>query len=227
MLPNQGVGLPAGGYPKVRYVAETVVVNNVATAQTAGLTIQNQTAAAAGAQQYSPMAPVLEGQGWKTDAVAASQKVEWALQNRPVQGAANPTSVLDFKSQINSGGWTNVATLTSAGAFSVLTKLIIGVTTSGSTFQESGGQTYLDGLTGGLNLRVNEVNALTFAATSLDATLAGNVLMGAKYIEGGEMTPPAAPAADKFRLYADVSGVKTRLMVIFQSGAAQQIAIEP
>ena len=47
------------------------------------------------------------------------------------------------------------------------------------------------------------------------------------YAELDEITAPAAPAADKGRLYLDVSGVKTRLMVIFQSGAAQQIAIEP
>jgi len=47
------------------------------------------------------------------------------------------------------------------------------------------------------------------------------------YIEMNEISAPATPAADKGRLYLDVSGAKTRLMVIFQSGAAQQIAIEP
>ena len=40
-------------------------------------------------------------------------------------------------------------------------------------------------------------------------------------------SPPAAPAASKARLYADTSGGKIRLMVIFPSGAAQQMAIEP
>jgi len=48
------------------------------------------------------------------------------------------------------------------------------------------------------------------------------------YIEGTEMTAPAAPAANKGRLYFEDNGAgKTRLMVIFPSGAAQQIAIEP
>jgi hypothetical protein len=48
------------------------------------------------------------------------------------------------------------------------------------------------------------------------------------YIEGTEMTAPAAPAANKGRLYFEDNGSgKTRLMVIFPSGAAQQIAIEP
>lgn len=40
-------------------------------------------------------------------------------------------------------------------------------------------------------------------------------------------SPPSAPAASIARLYADTSGGKIRLMAIFPSGAAQQIAIEP
>jgi len=40
-------------------------------------------------------------------------------------------------------------------------------------------------------------------------------------------SPPAAPAASIVRLYADTSGGKIRLMALFPSGAAQQIAIEP
>lgn len=48
-----------------------------------------------------------------------------------------------------------------------------------------------------------------------------------EYTDISSMTPPAAPAAGTARLYADTSGAKVRLMVIFPSGAAQQIAIEP
>lgn len=40
-------------------------------------------------------------------------------------------------------------------------------------------------------------------------------------------SPPAAPSASMARLYADTSGGKIRLMAVFPSGAAQQIAIEP
>jgi len=40
-------------------------------------------------------------------------------------------------------------------------------------------------------------------------------------------SPPAAPAASMARLYSDTSGGKIRLMALFPSGAAQQIAIEP
>jgi hypothetical protein len=43
-----------------------------------------------------------------------------------------------------------------------------------------------------------------------------------------EMTAPAAPAADRVRIYAEDNGSgKTRLMVRFATGAAVQIAIEP
>lgn len=40
-------------------------------------------------------------------------------------------------------------------------------------------------------------------------------------------SPPSAPSASMARLYADTSGGKIRIMAIFPSGAAQQIAIEP
>lgn len=53
-------------------------------------------------------------------------------------------------------------------------------------------------------------------------------ILPSDYIEGTEMTPPAAPSANKGRIYFEDNGSgKTRLMVIFPSGAAQQIAIEP
>jgi len=48
------------------------------------------------------------------------------------------------------------------------------------------------------------------------------------YFAGTEQTAPAAPAANGYRIFAQDNGAgKTQLMVIFASGAAQQIAIEP
>jgi hypothetical protein len=48
------------------------------------------------------------------------------------------------------------------------------------------------------------------------------------YCDIGEMTAPAAPAANKARLYVDDNGGgKSRLMVRFPTGAVQQISIEP
>ncbi len=48
------------------------------------------------------------------------------------------------------------------------------------------------------------------------------------FLSGVEQTAPAAPAANGYRIFAqDNGGGKTQLMVIFASGAAQQIAIQP
>lgn len=64
--------------------------------------------------------------------------------------------------------------------------------------------------------------------TGLGLVDLGDSLKIAKYLEGIEMTAPAAPAANGFRLFAEDDGSgKTRLMCIFASGAAQQVAIQP
>lgn len=48
------------------------------------------------------------------------------------------------------------------------------------------------------------------------------------FIEGAEQTAPSAPNPNGYRIFAQDNGAgKTQLMVIFGSGAAQQIAIEP
>lgn len=48
------------------------------------------------------------------------------------------------------------------------------------------------------------------------------------YLQGLEQTAPAAAPANGYRIFAQDNGAgKTQLMVIFSSGAAQQIAIEP
>lgn len=69
--------------------------------------------------------------------------------------------------------------------------------------------------------------------TGLDRIVAGIVKptdgsTGNGCFELGEMTAPAAPAANEVRLYAVDNGAgKTQLMALFSSGAAQQVAIQP
>jgi hypothetical protein len=86
----------------------------VGVTSTDGMVLQNTTAAAAGAQQYSPRLR-LAGQGWKTTATAASQQVDWIIENQPVQGSANPTTNLVISSQVNGGGYSAQLTLQSGG----------------------------------------------------------------------------------------------------------------
>jgi len=55
-----------------------------------------------------------------------------------------------------------------------------------------------------------------------------NIVAQTGYHEMQEMTAPAAPSANRVRIYAEDNGSgKTRLMALFPTGAAQQIAIEP
>jgi hypothetical protein len=55
-----------------------------------------------------------------------------------------------------------------------------------------------------------------------------NIVAQTGYHEMSEMTAPAAPAANRVRIYAVDNGAgKTQLMAQFATGAAVQIAIEP
>lgn len=74
------------------------------------------------------------------------------------------------------------------------------------------------------NLTVRNPNAAF--APIFDTFAQGVAVTG--YIAGAEQTAPAAPAANGYRIFAQDNGAgKTQLMVIFASGAAQQLAIEP
>lgn len=70
-----------------------------------------------------------------------------------------------------------------------------------------------------------------FGALARDAAgikvIAADGTTGA-FLSGVEQTAPSAPASNGYRIFAQDNGAgKTQLMVIFGSGAAQQIAIEP
>ena len=79
-----------------------------------------------------------------------------------------------------------------------------------------------DGNITAANLTASGTLAVTGATTLTGAVTTAN------FIAGAEMTAPAAPAANGYRIFAEDNGAgKTRLMVLFATGAAQQIAIEP
>ena len=79
-------------------------------------------------------------------------------------------------------------------------------------------------LTGTERMRINSSGDVGIATTSPDSRL--DIADGA--LTMAEMVAPGAPAANGAVIYAVDNGAgKTQLMVRFQSGAAQQIAIEP
>lgn len=76
-------------------------------------------------------------------------------------------------------------------------------------------------------LEINSGGKVSLGGSLRDLKLR-NVVGQTGYTELVEMTAPGAGAANTVRLYAEDNGSgKTRLMAIFPSGAAQQIAIEP
>lgn len=79
-----------------------------------GLLLTNTTAAANNAQQISPSIH-WHGLGWKTDATAASQAVDFRAYVLPVQGTANPSGVFTLESSVNGGSYGKGLTYTSGG----------------------------------------------------------------------------------------------------------------
>lgn len=76
-----------------------------------------------------------------------------------------------------------------------------------------------------------QVTALTLNASGVGVFVtspASRLDIGAGAFTMAEMTAPSAPAANGVVIYAEDDGAgKTRLMALFSSGAAQQIAIQP
>lgn len=89
--------------PAVAGVVSSIVTSASNTSKD-GLVLTDSTAATAANQQYSPRIR-LTGQGWKTTATAASQAVDWIIENQPTQDAATPGTTLAILGQENAGGY--------------------------------------------------------------------------------------------------------------------------
>lgn len=97
--------------------AQSVQRDSIGTTSTDASVLLNTTAAAAGAQQYSPRVR-WRGNGWKTNATAASQTVDFAAEVRPVQGTANPTGNWFLMASINGGAYADVLQVSNIGVLS-------------------------------------------------------------------------------------------------------------
>lgn len=106
---NQAQVIPVRLSTSFPYI--TITRNGLGTTSTTGLSLTNSTAAALGAQQYSPSL-CFNGQGWKTTATNASQLVTFCLENQPVQGSTAPSGNLLVKASIAGGAFTTVGTFT-------------------------------------------------------------------------------------------------------------------
>ena len=143
--------------------------NSLGVTQTngAGLHFRNTTAAAAGAQQMSPSI-VLEGNGWKTNATAASQSVKYIMDVLPVQGAANPTGTFRIGYSINGAATTYALSFDKSNSYLSVPNL---VATSG-TIQLNSSRIIL--FNGGLgSIRSDANTGLEFRANSSSTVVSG------------------------------------------------------
>ncbi len=93
-----------------------------------GVVLSNTTAAANGAQQWSPRLR-LAGNGWKTDGGGASQSVAFIQEIVPVQGTAAPMGRIHWRSAIGGGAYTDLMFLDSNAQLLVYG----GITTNGNS----------------------------------------------------------------------------------------------
>lgn len=121
-------------------------------------------------------------------------------------------------------GTANTGLYSRSGAFINIVSggTVVADFTSGTT--QLGG-TLAFGASSGTGLQTGAIAFATTGIMTLRGSSATNPALAEFYTY--DASPPAAGAASTARLYADTSGGKIRLMAIFPSGAAQQIAIEP
>jgi hypothetical protein len=105
----------------------------IGTTSTDGLKLINSTAATSTLTQFSPRVH-FEGQGWKTNATAGSQAVDFIEEVQPVQGTSAPTGNLVWSNAINGGSYGALMTLTSGGLVG------IGTTSPQSKLHIQGGE---------------------------------------------------------------------------------------
>ncbi len=178
-----------------------------------GIYLVNQTAAAAGAQQYSP-AIRWRGRGWKTDATAASQSIDFRSYVRPVQGAAAPTGVWAMDVSIEGGAYADALTLSTAGALTITAgltatgALFSGLTASKVVFTDGSKNLTSTGTVGpaqgGTGIASYAVGDILYASGATTLSALADVATGNALISGGVTT---APAWGKIGLTTHISGI--------------------
>lgn len=161
--------------------ALSVTLTGLGTTPSQGFTLANSTAATVGTPAQVSPSFILEGQGWKTDATAASQIVRFRQNVLPFQGTANPSATFRIQSEINnSGTFTDRLTLDSAGTLASTTFRLLGNTGSGMTLRDAGsgavgifanGSQVLDIRSGAFSLGTNPVTWGTSPVSAPDTVL--------------------------------------------------------
>ncbi len=143
-------------------------------------------------------------------------------------GTANGVAYLNGSKVLTTGG-----TLTYNGTTLAVTGSISATGTVTAQDFEIPGDNFIRSSNGGavssgFLLKGSTGEIIPYFGTTPFGSWTGAGLAVGGYFAGTEQTAPAAPAANGYRMFAQDNGAgKTQLMVIFATGAAQQIAIEP
>lgn len=201
--------------------ASSVTLSALGTTTTAGKSLINSTAATSGNQQVSP-ALLLRGNGWKTNATAASQTVDFTQDVLPVEGAANPSGRWRLRYGVNGVAVASVMEIDSVGAIYLPNSAPGPVS---KVLQYGGGLIRLspDGLTAqiGTSGSPTLVGFLypggSGSAGAITSDGAGNVAMRGYY-------DPTDP--QEFRIYKIDSGANDELAKIGWRSTADTLVIE-
>jgi hypothetical protein len=170
----------------------------VGATSTDGLALETTTAATAGAQKYSPRMR-LKGKGWKTNATAASQDVDFAWEVRPVQGAAAPTGQLVWSASINGGAYSDLLTLASDGLLTI---------TKVDSLPFSGGQSLIGSTADVLSLRRGtNAQALHIHGTYTDASNYNRLAISHNNSGGAEVMVRQAGTGGAYQLSLGTTGL--------------------
>ena len=169
LLASGGVGAAPAYTATPSVTSLTAAQTALGTTSTDGLIAQNSTAAAAGAQQISPRMR-WRGFGWKTNATAASQSVDWFSELLPVQGAAAPTGLWRLGESIAGGAATYPLQVGSDGALTLLAlvSLIPEAANTLSQYSGASAQTY--------NVYRARTDASNYARIRIAAGASANIL---------------------------------------------------
>lgn len=179
----------------------TTTVNSIGTGtDNNGLVLTNTTAAAVGAQQFSPML-TLCGQGWKTNATAGTEQICWSQQTQPVQGAADPTGILGLYASTNGAanvlmGQFSFTTATNSGSFNAATSGQLGFISSTKFFAPANGELTTQNSGGTFN---GAIRAAVIVEANTGAKAPGVLENGEWYTntgdaDGSSITLPNDPA---------------------------------